>query len=172
MTTFSFNQVIEALSFIRRGQHIRKLVVTSGEKDDIQLPVRPAVRKLSLDPEAAYLIVSVLKGLCGSLAVHMARHGARHIIVMSRSGTQDDASARIITNCGAYGCETIDVKGDVGDLETVRRVFKSSHPRRIAGVIQGAMVLRISRTCHTGCRNVVKIHLRLTMNARTNHTRR
>lgn len=146
VTTYGFDQVIEALSFIRRGQHIGKLVVSSGEKEDIQLPVRPAVRKLSLDLEAAYLIVGGLKGLCGSLAVHMARHGARHIIVMSRSGTQDDASARIMTNCGAYGCEIIDARGDVGDLETVRRVFKNSLPRRIAGVIQGAMVLRVSRT--------------------------
>ncbi|KAI3329679.1 putative polyketide synthase [Ustulina deusta] len=142
VTVFPFDQVIEALSFIRRGQHIGKLVVSSGEHEDVQLPVRPAVRKLDLDPEAAYLIIGGLKGLCGSVAVHMARHGARHIIVMSRSGTQDVASARVIANCAAYGCEIIDAKGDVGNEETVRRVFIDARPRRIAGIIQGAMVLR------------------------------
>ncbi|KAK4113196.1 hypothetical protein N656DRAFT_730717 [Canariomyces notabilis] len=142
VTTYGFDKVIDALSYIRRGQHIGKIVVSSGEQD-VQLPIRPAVRKLRLQPEgASYLIVGGLKGLCGSVAVHLARHGARHIIALSRSGTNDEASARVIQNCAAYGCEVTDAKGDVGDLDFVRSVFRSARPRRIAGVIQGAMVLR------------------------------
>jgi NADPH:quinone reductase-like Zn-dependent oxidoreductase len=144
ITKYGFDQVIPALSYIRRGQHIGKIVVSSGEKEDVQLPIRPAVPKLQLDPEAAYLIVGGLRGLCGSLAVHMARHGARHIIAMSRSGIQDEASARIVTNCAAYGCRITEAKGDAGDLDFVSRVFRSTQPQRIAGLIQGAMVLRAS----------------------------
>ena len=120
-----------------------KIVISSGDKEDTQLPIRPAIRKLQLQSDASYLIVGGLKGLCGSVAVHLARHGARHIIVMSRSGTNDEASARIIQNCAAYGCEVADAKGDVGDMNFVRRIFKSARPKRIAGVIQGAMVLRV-----------------------------
>lgn len=91
----------------------------------------------------AYLIVGGLKGLCGSLAVHMARHGAKHIIAMSRSGIDDEASARVIQNCASYGCLITAAKGDVTDESFVRSVFRSqssSHP--IAGIIQAAMVLR------------------------------
>ncbi|KAI1495101.1 putative polyketide synthase [Biscogniauxia mediterranea] len=142
VTIYGADEVIEALSYIRRGQHIGKVVVSLSDEKDVQVPIRPAIRKLQLDPEAAYLIVGGLKGLCGSVAVHMARHGARHIIAMSRSGIQDDASARVIANCAAYGCKVTDAKGDVGDLSFVRQVFKGTRPTRIAGVIQGAMVLR------------------------------
>ncbi|PQE04373.1 Acyl transferase acyl hydrolase lysophospholipase protein [Rutstroemia sp. NJR-2017a BVV2] len=142
ITTFGFDQVIDALSFMRSGKHIGKIVISNQDKGDVQVPIRPAVRKLQLDPEASYLIVGGLKGLCGSVAVHMAIHGARHIIVMSRSGTNDEASARVILNCEARGCTVIEAKGDAGDLDFVRSVFRSARPKRIAGVIQGAMVLR------------------------------
>ena len=136
------------------------------EKNDVQLPIRPAVRKLGLQSDASYLIVGGLKGLCGSIAVHMARHGARHIIVMSRSGTSNEASARVIQNCTTYGCEITDAKGDAGDMEFVRRLFKSARSKRIAGVIQGAMVLRVSFSQSKGascdCTHMI---------CRTNHTR-
>ncbi|MCJ1442380.1 MAG: hypothetical protein MMC23_002874 [Stictis urceolatum] len=42
----------------------------------------------------------------------------------------------------AYGCEVTDAKGDVGDVDIVRGVFRSARPEEIAGVIQGVMVLR------------------------------
>jgi NAD(P)-dependent dehydrogenase (short-subunit alcohol dehydrogenase family) len=87
-------------------------------------------------------MIGGLKGLCGSLAIHMARSGARRIIACSRSGLDDDASTKVIKNCRAYGCEVVDAKGDVGDQVFVKRVFKeASLP--IMGVIQGAMVLRV-----------------------------
>lgn len=127
-----------------------KIVISSGDKEDTQLPIRPAIRKLQLQSNASYLIVGGLKGLCGSVAVHLARHGARHIIVMSRSGTNDEASAKVIQNCAAYGCAVTDAKGDVGDMDFVRRFFKSIRPKRIAGVIQGAMVLRVSHSQGNG----------------------
>ena len=144
VTIYGFDQVIAALSHIRRGQHIGKIVISSGEQQEVQLPIRPAIRELQLNPDAAYLIVGGLKGLCGSLAVHLARHGARHLIVVSRSGVDDEASARIIKNCSAYECKVSATNGDVGDLAFVKRVFKSAHPRKVAGLIQGAMVLRVS----------------------------
>ncbi|KAK4215364.1 hypothetical protein QBC37DRAFT_459225 [Rhypophila decipiens] len=142
VTVFPVDQVIPALSYIRRGQHVGKIVISSDNLTQ-HLPVRPALRKLELKPDAAYLIVGGLKGLCGSLAVHMARHGAKHIIAMSRSGISDEASARVIQNCASYGCTVTAAKGDVTDEAFVRSVFRSSpqtHP--IAGVIQAAMVLR------------------------------
>ncbi|KAJ5101357.1 hypothetical protein NUU61_003579 [Penicillium alfredii] len=140
ISRYSFDQVIPALLYIRRAQHIGKIVISSGEEDP-QLPIRPAVRKLQLNADVSYLIVGGLKGLCGSLAVHMARHGARHIVVMSRSGIDDEASSRCITHCAAWGCEVTYVKGDISDADFVGDAFKSA-PKRIAGVIQGAMVLR------------------------------
>ena len=141
ITTFGFNDIPSALVYIRSGRHIGKVVITSGEKPDVQVLIRPAIRGLSLRSDASYLIVGGLKGLCGSLAIHMAKHGAKRIIACSRSGLNDDASKKIILNCLAWGCEIQEAKGDVSDLECMRQVFKQASPP-IAGVIQGAMILR------------------------------
>lgn len=107
------------------------------------MPIRPAFRSVQLQPNVSYLIVGGLKGACGALAIHMAQQGARHIIISSRSGISDEASVRVLESCLFYGCEVTEAKGDVGNFEYVRRTFKSARPR-IAGVVQGAMVLRVS----------------------------
>lgn len=142
---YGFENVPAALAYIRRGQHIGKIVITN-HGEDVQVPIRPALRSLQLQSDASYLIVGGLKGLCGSLAIHMARHGAKHIIVCNRSGTTDDASARVVRGCAVYGCGISEARGDVADFEFIQSIFKSAGERRIAGVIQGAMVLRVSIT--------------------------
>ncbi|CAJ2514330.1 Uu.00g024490.m01.CDS01 [Anthostomella pinea] len=142
VTTFPLDEAVAALSYIRRGQHMGKIVISCNDQE-AQLPIRPVMPKLELKPDVAYLIVGGLKGLCGSLAVHMARHGARHIIAMSRSGISDEASARVVRNCASYGCHISEAKGDVSEAKFVLSVFQSSRSgMRIAGVIQAAMVLR------------------------------
>ncbi|KAI1460694.1 hypothetical protein F4805DRAFT_372476 [Annulohypoxylon moriforme] len=141
ITVFGFDEVQKALAYIRSGKHLGKVVISSGENADVQLPIRPAVRGLQLRSDASYLIIGGLKGACGTLAIHLAQHGARHIIVSSRSGIDDEASARIVASCNFYGAEVVEAKGDIGNIESVRQLFKSATPK-IAGVIQGAMVLR------------------------------
>ncbi|OTA81918.1 hypothetical protein M434DRAFT_85057 [Hypoxylon sp. CO27-5] len=141
ITTFGFDEVQKALAYIRSGKHLGKIVISNGEREDIQVPIRPAIRGLQLRPDVSYLIVGGLKGACGTLAIHLAQYGARHLIISSRSGINDEASARIVASCNFYGCKVTEAKGDVGNIESVRQLFKSASPR-IAGVIQGAMVLR------------------------------
>ena len=142
ITTYGFDNVPAALACIRRGQHIGKIVIVKGEQD-VQVPIRPLPRTLQLRHDVSYLIVGGIKGLCGSLAVHMARHGARHIIVCSRSGIDDEISARVARGCRSYGCEVTGEQGDICDVAFVRRVFESAQPWPIAGVVQGAMVLKV-----------------------------
>ncbi|KAG8163144.1 hypothetical protein KVR01_007622 [Diaporthe batatas] len=141
VTTYGFEDVPAALSFMRSGQHVGKIVVAKGA-EDVQVPIKTLPRNLNLRQDVSYLIVGGLKGLCGSLAVHMARHGARHIIVCSRSGIDDEMSQRIVRDCRSYMCEVSGQKGDVCEVAFVRRVFESAHPRPIMGIIQGAMVLK------------------------------
>lgn len=118
-------------------------IVLSCTDSKLQLPIQPVISNLDLRHDVAYLIVGGLKGLCGSLAVYMARHGARNIVVMSRSGINDEASARVVRNCGSYGCQISEARGDVSDADFVQSVFQSSRRGlRIAGIIQAAMVLR------------------------------
>lgn len=142
VTRYGFDEVSAALNCVRRGQHTGRVVIGSDGRD-VRVPLRPALRTLQLREDASYLIVGGLKGLCGSLALHMARHGAKHIISCSRSGTSDAVSTRIIKGCNAYGCAVSEAKGDVASSSFVRSLFKQYRgSRQIAGIVQGAMVLR------------------------------
>ncbi|KAI5918543.1 hypothetical protein F4810DRAFT_691444 [Camillea tinctor] len=141
ITTYGFDDVIGALSYIRSGRHIGKIAILNSEQGDVQIPIRPAVRRLRLDSKLSYVVVGGLRGACGALVIHMAQHGGRHIIVINRGGISDDASRRIVTSCNVYKCDITEARGDVGDIDFVRRTFKSAH-RPIGGIIQGAMVLR------------------------------
>lgn len=60
----------------------------------------------------------------------------------------DAASQKTVANCAAYGCEIVEAKGDVADETFVRKIFQEASPA-ISGVIQGAMILRVSSSSIT-----------------------
>lgn len=94
-----------------------KIVITRRLGEDVHVPIRHAIRPLKLDPEVSYLIISGLKGACGTLAIHMAQHGARHIVVSNCSGISDHASANIVEGCAIYGCTVVEARGDISDYD-------------------------------------------------------
>ncbi|KAJ3554839.1 hypothetical protein NPX13_g10502 [Xylaria arbuscula] len=142
ITQYGFEEVSDALAHMRRGIHIGKLVITRSGKRDVRVPIRRAPVVPTLRPDVAYLIVGRLKGLCGSLATHVARCGARHIIVCSRGGIGDEPSARIVRDCLSYDCKVSEAKGDIANVDFVKEIFELPHPKHIAGIVQGAMVLK------------------------------
>ena len=90
----------------------------------------------------SYLIVGGLKGLCGSLAIYLARLGAKHLVVLARSGYKDERSQAVLRDIRAENCEVDLIQGDVSVLADVQRTFKSATVP-IGGIFQGAMVLRV-----------------------------
>ncbi|KAI9676001.1 MAG: Type I Iterative PKS [Caeruleum heppii] len=139
--TFSFEDIPSAFRYMRGANHIGKIVISDkGEKAN-KVPVRPSPREFSLRADVSYLIVGGLKGLCGSLAIQLARLGARHLVVLSRSGYDDKLSQGVLRDIEAEGAKIDLARGDVSVLEDVRRTFKQATVP-IGGIIQGAMVLR------------------------------
>ncbi|KAL6716017.1 hypothetical protein ACLMJK_006979 [Lecanora helva] len=139
--TFAFEDIPSAFRFMRGANHIGKIVISNDSQNTIEVPVRPAPRKFRLQGDMSYLIIGGLKGLCGSLAVYMARHGAKHLVVMSRSGYNDEGSQRVLKDLSNEGCQIDLATGDVSKVEDVRRAFQNA-TAPIGGIIQGAMVLR------------------------------
>lgn len=124
MKTFSFSQIPDATRYMRPGEHMGKIVILDGDAHDVKVPIRRAAPPFTLYGEHAYLIVGGLKGLCGSLAVYMARHGARNLIVMSRSGLDDDTRCvQVVRDLKNLGVVVKIEKGDVSYLQDVVRVF-------------------------------------------------
>lgn len=101
---------------------------------------------MNLKQDVSYLIVGGLKGLCGSLAMNLVRNGAKNLVIISRSGYEDERSRLIIFFLTEMGAHLDLVQGDVANIEDVRRAFQSSS-FPIGGIIQGAMVLKVRRFC-------------------------
>jgi len=81
--------------------------------------------------------------LCGSLAIYLARHGAKYMVILSRSGYDDALSQSVLVHLKAMGTHVDLIKGDVTNVADVRWAF-SCATKPIGGIIQGAMILRVS----------------------------
>ncbi|KAI3391508.1 hypothetical protein diail_7206 [Diaporthe ilicicola] len=140
---FAYDDIPSALRFMRGANHIGKIIISNKEHSDPDPPVlvRPSSRQFQLRGDVSYLIVGGLKGLCGSLAVDMARHGARNVVIIGRSGYDDPRSQAILKDLAAEGCSADLVRGDVSRYDDVIRAFRSAS-LPVGGVVQGAMVLR------------------------------
>ena len=88
------------------------------------MPIRPAKRVLKFRDDRSYLIVGGLKGLCGSLAVYLARNGAKHIAVIARSGYNDEKSQAVLRDLYALRAEPILITRDVSKIEDVKKGFQ------------------------------------------------
>ena len=98
---------------------------------------------LTFKSNKSILIIGGLKGLRGRLASYLARLGAKSLVVLSRSSYADERSQSILKDIYTEGCQVDLVQGDVSILDDVRRCFKQATVP-IGGIIQGAMVLRVS----------------------------
>ncbi|KAF4769894.1 hypothetical protein HAV15_011851 [Penicillium sp. str.  len=135
---FSFADIPSAIRFLRAGKHIGKIVISDGAEAVVKVPSAP---NSDLRSDACYLIVGGLKGLCASLAVYLAKCGAKHLAVISRSGHTDEKSQGVVREIQALGCEIDLLSGDVSIKDDVEKAFRQTTVP-IAGIIQGAMVLR------------------------------
>ncbi|KAJ5687268.1 hypothetical protein N7536_009887 [Penicillium majusculum] len=142
---FSFADIPSAIRFLRAGKHIGKIVISDGAEAVVKVPVRRAPQTLNLRSDACYLIVGGLKGLCASLAVYLAKCGAKHLAVISRSGHTDEKSQGVVREIQALGCEIDLLSGDVSIKDDVEKAFRQTTVP-IAGIIQGAMVLRVRKS--------------------------
>ncbi|SMY26615.1 unnamed protein product [Zymoseptoria tritici ST99CH_1A5] len=140
VTVFRFDQVSAAFRAMG-GYHIGRVVVSRSAPPDVLVPVRPRARRLHLDPGAAYVLIGGLKGLNGGIAVQLALWGARTLVVLGRSGYDDDKSQAVLRELELLNTRVVLVQGDVARYTDVGRCLKAAGSP-IRGIVHAAMVLR------------------------------
>ena len=109
------------------------------------LPSRPPLRFRS---DATYLLVGCLGGLGRSLTSWMMKKGARNFVLLSRSGAGSKQASILVKDLEAAGSNVQVIRGDAtvkADVERAAKSIPAAAPVR--GVIQAAMVLRVSLSC-------------------------
>ncbi|RAL16426.1 MDR/SDR family oxidoreductase [Aspergillus homomorphus CBS 101889] len=120
---FSFTDVANAVRYLRAGKHIGKVVISDRLDPKISVPVRRAPKVVHFRDNVTYLIVGGLRGLCGALAIYLAKSGAKHLAVISRSGHSDENVRSIVKQIRALGSSIDLLTADVTRPGDFQRAF-------------------------------------------------
>ncbi len=141
LTTLRATEMVEAIRFMQKAQHMGKIVVTMPASRD-ELASEEPRKPIALQSDAAYLLVGGLGGLGRTVTTWLAERGARHFVFLSRSAASVSDDDPFMRELDALGCTAARVSGDVARYEDVVRAVKAAGGRPIAGVLQASMVLR------------------------------
>ncbi|KAL6856571.1 polyketide synthase [Trichoderma novae-zelandiae] len=143
ITSVSIQDVEAALRKLQSGKTTGKLVVTHCGRNQVRA-THPAPRSDMLERDATYLIIGGTGGLGRSITRRMVRRGARHIILLSRSGKVTDDVSKLMKESRKLGASIYVVPCDVADAESVRALVAELQDDLppIRGIIHAAMVLK------------------------------
>lgn len=145
VTVFAARDSQDMFRFMQKGSHIGKIVLEMT--DDPSILVEQAVctpSRMAFKPDKSYLITGGLGGLGKSTARWMVGKGARNLVFISRRGSTSSTMA-FFSELEASGCSPVLVTGSVEDEAVVKLAVKEAK-FPIAGIVHGAMVLKVSTT--------------------------
>lgn len=146
VTVFPMQQVARAFRLLQTGKHTGKVVLSVEPDEQVRVLPQPATPKLRAD--ASYLLIGGVGGLGRSIAHWMVEHGARNLILLSRSAGRQNSGA-FVSELRAAGCRVVAISCDVADADDLARALDACARDEqrlppVRGVIQGAMVLQDS----------------------------
>ena len=99
---------------------------------------------------ASYLITGGTGGPGRSITRWLAQQGARHIILVSRSGTSSRGVQQLVEEMKEKEVNVVVDRCDVADRAQVQRlVLKPYHPSKESSMAPGLHGMYYSRKCHT-----------------------
>ncbi|EDN95526.1 hypothetical protein SS1G_11404 [Sclerotinia sclerotiorum 1980 UF-70] len=140
---YGSSEVENAFRFLQSGKSTGKTVVEM-RSDDIITAVPSSQPTYSFREDSSYVIIGGLGGLGKSTATWMADRGAKHLILLGRSGATSQAALEFVAEMELKGiaiaAPPCDVTDEVALLAVLDMCSKTMPP--IKGCIQGSMVLR------------------------------
>ncbi|GAW16235.1 hypothetical protein ANO14919_056580 [Xylariales sp. No.14919] len=127
----------------KANEHHEQAIVSWLASEMVSIQIQPASHQLFFRSDRTYWLVGLTGGLGPGLCEFMADRGATYIAVSSRHPQMDSSW---IHSMASRGCTIRTFANDVTDRDSLRALHKEimfSMPP-IAGVCQGAMVLRDS----------------------------
>ncbi|POR36838.1 Polyketide synthase [Tolypocladium paradoxum] len=143
ITTVGISEVETALRKLQSGKTSGKVVVNHLVNGQVKA-THPTGPTDLLQGDAAYLIIGGTGGLGRSMARRMVQRGARHIVLLSRSGKVTSELDQLIQQSQAVGAsiniKRCDAADEAGVTALAAELQKTLPP--IRGVIHAAMVLK------------------------------
>lgn len=142
VTEFPISQANEAIRYMSQAKHVGKVVV-SLEEDSFQVR-RDQTRAVSLCKDASYLITGGTAGFSLSIAEWLAKSGAGHLILASRTGKVKPSDARFVRKLEAAGATVTAMSLDATDEAAITALIHDCDTRDtpLRGIIHGAAVIK------------------------------
>ncbi|KAH9909898.1 putative polyketide synthase [Xylariomycetidae sp. FL2044] len=143
VTVFPISEVESAFKTLQSAKAHGKLVVVPRAEDVVRAtPPKTPVQLLKAD--ATYILIGGTGGLGRSMARWMVGRGARHLVLVSRSGSATGKVKELIEEAAEVGAEIIVQRCNVANPADVEELvnFGLEGKPPVRGVVHGAMVLR------------------------------
>ncbi|MBR8834203.1 MAG: SDR family NAD(P)-dependent oxidoreductase [Stigonema ocellatum SAG 48.90 = DSM 106950] len=129
---FPIQNVIEAFRYMQQAKHIGKIVIAQQQ----------GTVDVALRGDSTYLITGGMGGLGLLVARWMVSRGARHLLLVGRSGASPDQASQL-TELEQAGAKVIVAQADVSDIQQMTRVLLESEQSLppLRGIIHSVGVL-------------------------------
>ncbi|TQS32066.1 hypothetical protein Golomagni_07635, partial [Golovinomyces magnicellulatus] len=143
LTTFEATKTSEALRFMKKGQHIGKLLLdlSSLATDNTNSSDSPDSSEIHFRSDATYLLIGGLGGLGRSVATWLVEHGARDVVFVGRSSGQSQEDTQFFEELKAQNCTSTYISGSIAEPETMKRAVQACR-QPLRGILQMSAVLR------------------------------
>ena len=144
---FPLKQMGQAIRRLSAGKHIGKVILQLRDTAGELLPsckTIPFVPSQLLRPDASYVLVGGTGGLGMTVAAWLASHGARHLLLLSRSGRVHSSDQLKLLRLQHDDIDVVTRAVDASDMHQLTTCLDSyleSHPP-VSGVFHTAMLLR------------------------------
>lgn len=145
VTAMPISEIENAFRLIQGRKHTGKVVLTAA--DDVVVKVSaPTTAELSIGANGTYVIAGGMGNLGMEIAKFMAKHGAGHIVLLSRRTVPVVEQQLLQKEFDPYGTTVRAIACDITDMKAIRNVVeecKKTMPA-VRGVIQATMVVHVS----------------------------
>jgi NAD(P)-dependent dehydrogenase (short-subunit alcohol dehydrogenase family) len=120
-------------------------VIARGREEILPTLLKPT-KSYEFDSNALYVIAGGLGGLGRSIARWMAGRGAKHLLLLSRSGPKHDTQHALLEELARDGVQIYAPACDITSREALRETLAhcAQNAPPIKGCIQATMVLQVS----------------------------
>lgn len=137
---FPAREHIDAMRLMQQAGHIGKIVISPPAEGEIRVEPRGA---FVVDPERTHLITGGFGGFGLETARWLIERGARHLVLMGRSGASSPEAQEALAEFKASGAQVHSAALDIADGAAVDKLFAgiSQTMPPLAGVMHAAAVL-------------------------------
>ncbi len=121
--SFSAGEAVDAFRYMQQSKQIGKVILTLGDAVSECASDDERLSGLTIRPEANYLITGGLSGFGLKTAEWLSKKGARHLVLVSRSGRRFAAVASVIAGLTGQGVDIRTVACDVTDRTATQRLL-------------------------------------------------